>query len=103
MRAPPDDIDISIVEELDPEPPREGLSRTREFLLGLLIVTAVLAWGGWESWRQEHGGRNYRLGQQAESRHDWDAARAYYADAAGFKDADARGAEAARLVSERDR
>ena len=72
MRAPPDDIDISTVEELDPEPLREGLSRTREFLLGLLIVTAVLGRLGVVAAGAR--GRITAWGSSREPAH-WDAAR----------------------------
>src|SRR5262245_11365229 len=102
MSTPPDDHDVSVTEDLDPEPPSRDL-RVRELMLGVLLLLAVLAWGGWQSWQQWSMEKSYRAGLQAEEQRDWDRARQYYAAASGFRDAASRSAEAARLIETRDR
>src|SRR5438105_3014601 len=100
----PENYSYSSVEDIDPEPRTGvGLSWAREFVIGMLLVIGVLGWGGWQWWHEQRVQDNYRLAQQAAARQDWDAALGYYATASGYKDADTRGAEAAKLVAERNR
>src|SRR5438045_1558244 len=102
MREPPEDIPISVVEDLDPDPPPKARSGfARELLLGMLLLVGVLGWAGWQSWQQQGKQENYRLAQLAASQHNWDEARDRYRDATGYKDADAHAQEAARLINER--
>jgi hypothetical protein len=98
-----DNFDSS-VEELDPEPARAGIAAwKRELAIGLVLLLGVLAWGGWEWWHQQSLQVDYRLAQEAAARQDWDAALSHYASADGYRDADARRADAARQVSEREK
>ena len=54
MSLPYDDPDVSTIEDLDPEPEsHKGRTGKREFVLGILLLSAVLAWGGWSWWQQE--------------------------------------------------
>ncbi|HYO48647.1 MAG TPA: hypothetical protein VEW94_02250 [Chloroflexia bacterium] len=99
-----DDQDISIVEDLDPEPaPRGWTLQAREVVLGLALLVGVLSWAGWQWWDQEGTTNNYRLGQQAEYAQRWEEAYTRYSAASGYKDADSRAQEADRLIKERDR
>jgi hypothetical protein len=94
---------ISVVEDLDPEP--QGSERTRrlgELVLGLVLLFGVLAWGGWQWWRDTTMQEAYRQGSVAAERRDWDAARDAFRSASGYRDADTRAQDAARLASERD-
>jgi hypothetical protein len=99
-----DDQDISIVEDLDPEPvPKGRLVQAREVVLGLALLIGVLSWAGWQWWDQERKTNSYRQGQQAEYAQRWEEAYANYSAASGYKDADSRATEANRLIKERDR
>jgi hypothetical protein len=99
-----DDQDISIVEDLDPEPvPRGWTLQAREVVLGLALLIGVLCWAGWQLWDQEGKATSYRQGQQAEYAQRWEQAYAKYSAASGYKDADSRAQEADRLIKERDR
>jgi hypothetical protein len=103
MYDAPGDVYTSSVEDLDPEPASAAhLSRTREFLLGLMLLLGVLAWSGWQWRQQETLQGNYRLALQAVAGQDWNAAREYFTAASGYRDADIRGAEAAKVIAERD-
>jgi hypothetical protein len=103
MPDSPDDFDFATVEELDPEPAAGGRPvHVREFLLGVVLLLCVLGWAGWQWWGQERLATSYRLAQQAAIGWNWDEAFDRYTDASGYRDADARAAEAARLISERD-
>src|SRR5690349_1064960 len=97
------DPELSSIEELDPEaPPRAGWTNAREFILGGLLVLAVLGWAGWSWWQQQARQDNYRQGQQAAASRDWDRARAYFEATAGYKDANSQIAQITKLISERD-
>src|SRR5919199_578754 len=103
MPAGPEEPEFSSIEDLDPEPqPRGGRTNAREFLLGLLLVLAVLGWGGWSWAQQESKQSNYRQAQQAAASRDWDEARAHYAAAAGYKDANAHVVEIDKLIARRN-
>lgn len=95
--------DISIMEELDPEPQPSGrLLSIREFLLGALLLVGVAMWAGWQSWQQDWKQSSYRMGEQAVAEQHWKEARDRFAAASGYLDADARAAEAAKSVALRD-
>ncbi|HUP27338.1 MAG TPA: WD40 repeat domain-containing protein [Chloroflexia bacterium] len=103
MRDPFDET-VSVVEELDPDPaPRVGWTHFRELVLGLILVAAVLVWGGWDWWHQEYNQNNYRLGQQAAASQDWDNAFLYFSKVPGYKDAKDRAAEMNKLVTDREK
>ncbi|MEA2574802.1 MAG: hypothetical protein QOH93_2100 [Chloroflexia bacterium] len=98
-----EDIGISVMEELDPEPqPKSGSVYAREFFIGIVLVLAVLAFAGWQWWQTEYRQSNYRLGEQAARQFDWDAASARFSAADGYRDAGKRAEAAANRVRERD-
>jgi hypothetical protein len=100
----PDDSFYSTIEDLDPEPrSSHAMPWRRELLLGMALLLGVLGWGGWQWWHQQDTMQNYRLAQEAVARQDWDQALARYTAADGYKDSEARRADAAKQVSERDR
>ncbi|HEY0071573.1 MAG TPA: hypothetical protein VGE04_16530 [Chloroflexia bacterium] len=97
------DIGISVMEELDPEPgAKSGSVYAREFVVGVVLVLAVLAFAGWQWWQTEFRQSNYRLGEQAARRYDWDEARDRFSIAEGYRDADKRAEAASNRVQERD-
>ncbi|MGA7731781.1 MAG: hypothetical protein WCD37_10990 [Chloroflexia bacterium] len=108
-----DDSVISVVEELDAEPERMGRSgagagwwhspRTRELVLGLLLLLGVLGWVGFSWWRDESNMSHYAQGQHEAVRWHWDEALAHYSAAQGYKDADVRATEALSQIEARDR
>ena len=100
-----DNSDVSIVEELDPEPvrPDAGRFRRRELVLGMALLLAVLAWGGWQWWHTDTQATSYHAAQQAAAKRDWDAARRLYAATPGYKDSDKRLDEANTIITGRDR
>jgi hypothetical protein len=94
---------ISVVEDLDPEP--QGADRRRrlgELVLGLMLLIGVLSWGGWQWWHDTTLQEAYRTGSEAAERRDWDTARDAFRQASGYRDADSRAEDAARLVAGRD-
>ncbi|HYP18770.1 MAG TPA: hypothetical protein VEY08_01750 [Chloroflexia bacterium] len=98
-----EDIGISVMEELDPEPqPKSGSFYAREFVLGVLLVLAVLGFAGWQWWQTEYRQGNYALGEQAARRFDWDEASARFSAADGYRDAGTRAQAASERVRERD-
>jgi hypothetical protein len=98
-----EDLTLSTVEDLDPDPPARGRPTfVRELMLGLVLLLAVLGWAGWQSWQQQSRQDDYRLAQLAASQHNWDEARDRYLAASGYKDSDAHAEEAVRLIHERD-
>src|SRR5437867_473727 len=104
MPATPNEPEFSSIEDLDPEPqPKGSRANTREFLLGILLVLVVLGWGGWTWAQQESKQTDYREAQQAAANRDWDQARAHYAAAAGYKDANAQLVEIDKLIAQRNR
>ena len=56
---------ISVVEDLDPEPPTGAKHRRREMVLGVLLVAAVLSFALWQWWRTDNQQQNYAAGRQA--------------------------------------
>lgn len=95
---------ISVMEEIDPEPEeRPGASRMKEFVLGLLLIIGVLAWALGTWWHDERVRSDYEKAQQAASAHRWDTALSHFTAAKGYMDSDARAAEAAKLIEERDK
>lgn len=104
MRDTLNSIEISTMEDLDPEPGNKGrLAQRRELLLGGVLLAAVLLWAGWQWWHQSAVEQSYRKGQGAALSRDWDGAQAFFAFASGYKDSDARTADATRQIAERDK
>ncbi|HEX8597338.1 MAG TPA: hypothetical protein VF952_02370 [Chloroflexia bacterium] len=95
--------DISIMEDLDPEPLSQGRSYTREFVLGGLLLLFVVVWAGWQSWQQEAKQQSYRQAEAAVTRQDWGLAYDYFKSASGYRDAGARAQQVEKLIQERDR
>lgn len=95
---------ISEVEDLDPEPVRDkrGLAR-RDLLIGIPLLVLTILFVGWQYWRQEYQSGQYRAGQDAMGRSDWEAAIAYFKEAAGYSNADQQAAGAQAKIDERDR
>ncbi|MEA2573091.1 MAG: hypothetical protein QOH93_389 [Chloroflexia bacterium] len=99
----PDYIDdISIMEDLDPEPEPSARSYTREFVLGALLLLAVVTWAGWQSWQQDVKQQSYHHAEEAVTKQDWGLAYDYFKAASGYKDATARAGQVQKLISERD-
>src|SRR4051812_30087386 len=99
-----DDPDVSTIEDLDPEPePSKGRTGKREFVLGMLLLCVVLAWGGWSWWEQQSKQSNYHEAQQAVLDRDWDSAHAHFAAASGYKDANSQLRQIDKLITERDK
>ena len=97
------DEQISVVEDLDPEPERgRGPGWRPDLWLGIPLLLAVVLFAGWQWWRQEYLSDQYHAGQDAVARHDWDAALGYFSTAAGYSNADALAASAQEMITERD-
>jgi hypothetical protein len=104
LLPPPAEPGTSVVEGLDEEPEaRRGLALLGEFLLGAVLVLAVLSWAGWQWWDQSVKTEAYKLGDQAAAASDWDAALARFAAASPVKDSALRASDAATKIAERDR
>jgi hypothetical protein len=71
-------------------------------VLGLIVLVGVLGFAGWQWVRQNHLQDEYAAGIQAGQRQDWDAARAHFAAASGYLDADRRAQDVATTIAERD-
>src|SRR6266496_6022345 len=98
MASPDYDSPISVIEDLDPDPPVNGSRlRRRELILGLLLMLGVLAWSGAQWWNQQEMQSEYMAGQLAASAHDWDNALTHYTAAGGYRDSHDRANEATRL------
>lgn len=95
--------DISIMEDLDPEPLSHVRGYTREFVLGGLLLLFVVVWAGWQSWQQAAKQQSYRQAEEAVTRQDWGLAYDYFRSASGYRDAGARAEQAEKLIQERDR
>ena len=99
-----DDLTISVMEELDPDPPSNGRFRhSGEVLIGLVLLLGVITWSGWQWWDQQQMESHYHLAQQAALRKDLDEALASYLAAGEYRDAAERADEIAQLIDERDR
>ncbi|MDQ3927709.1 MAG: hypothetical protein M3328_01035, partial [Chloroflexota bacterium] len=95
--------DISIMEDLDPDPLPQGKSYTREFVLGALLLLLVVLWAGWQSWQQAVKQESYRQAEEAVNRQDWGVAYDYFRQASDYKDARGRAEQVQKLIQERDR
>ncbi|MDQ5825081.1 MAG: hypothetical protein M3441_12875 [Chloroflexota bacterium] len=95
--------DISIMEDLDPEPLPQGRGYTREFVLGGLLLLLVVVWAGWQSWQQAAKQQSYRQAEEAVARQDWGLAYDYFRSASDYRDAGARAEQVEKLIQERDR
>ncbi len=99
----PDYDNISVMEDLEPEPQRDGgSSHARELVLGLMLLFGMLAWAGWQGWHDESNRANYAQAQQAAAARQWDDALAHFTAAQGYKDADARASDVRKQVQQRD-
>src|SRR5689334_19671826 len=94
----------AVIEELDTAPRWEQTRALRwEGLLGLFLVLGLCGFSLAQWWDQQTRAEHYRAGARAAATLDWDAARAEFAGAAGYADADARRADAAGKITTRDR
>jgi hypothetical protein len=97
------DEPISIIEDLDPEPQSSrGGRQFWEVVLGLLILAGVLAFAGWQWYRQEVIQANYASAVQAAIDHRWEDAHSLFAAASGYHDADSQAQAAAAKIGIRD-
>ncbi|MDQ5824725.1 MAG: hypothetical protein M3441_11030 [Chloroflexota bacterium] len=104
MSQPAHDQELSVMEDLDPEPSDRGRSvRAREVVLGVLLLLGVLGWAGWQWWHGESQRNSYERGRQAVIAQQWDEARSYFGSAGGYKDATARAEDAGKKIEERDK
>ena len=95
---------ISIVEDLDPEPPSTpGLSQRLELILGVVLITCVLGFVAYQWWHQQAQVSDYASGQSAINSSDWDAALTYFARAGDYRDAAQQATHAREQVNERNR
>src|SRR5438270_1672533 len=99
---PADGTEMSVVDDLDPEPPQAAQLRMREVIVGVLLLVGVLAWAGYTSWRNATDSDNYASAMAALEHRQWDQALAYFSSAKGYKDSDARTANASRQIRQRD-
>jgi hypothetical protein len=95
--------DISVMEDLDPEPQPKGRGYSREFRLGVVLLVVVLLWAGWQSWQLAVQQQNYRQAEEAVSVQDWSRAYDFFISASGYRDAGARARQVEKLIQERDR
>jgi hypothetical protein len=85
------DDPISVVEDLDPEPEQQlGRFQLRDLVLGLLLLVGVIGFAGWQWWSHEARQSRYTRAAEALSRNELDDARALFAGASGYRDADSR-------------
>lgn len=104
MVRPYSESPISVIEDLDPEPPlKPGHFQAREFILGIMLLLGVLGFATWQWWQAESNSSNYRAAQQAVARKDWDAAHAHFTSAHGYKDADSQDRIVSGYIAERDK
>jgi hypothetical protein len=97
------DEPISIVEDLDPEPPPKRSVYIWEVVLGLLVLVGVLTFAGWQWVRQDRLQSEYEAGLNAVSHQDWQAAETHFGAASGYLDADKQAEQAAENVATRDK
>ncbi|HVG00704.1 MAG TPA: hypothetical protein VND68_12765 [Chloroflexia bacterium] len=94
--------DISTMEELDPEPQPRGRGYAREFVLGALLLLAVIGWASWLAWQQDVKQQAYQRAEREVTVQGWDSAYRFFVSASGYKDADARAEQIEKLIKERD-
>lgn len=100
---PNPDEPISIVEDLDPDPPaRDGGRQWWEIGLGLALLVGVLAFAAWQWFRQDAQQSSYSAGVVAARKDDWEAAQTLFANASGYHDADKQAQQAADMIAQRD-
>jgi hypothetical protein len=102
---PHEQLELSVIEEIDPESPSKGgwFTAWRESLMGLLILVGVLVWAGWQWFDTERKTGSYQAASQAMSARDWDTAWTGFKNASGYRDADQRAQDAAKLIADRNR
>src|SRR3954469_21575871 len=93
---------ISVIEDLDPEPPPSRRARALEFIVGMALLLGVLGFVGWQWYHQNRQQSDYGSGIDAEKRHDWEAAQSYFAAASGYMDADRQAHAVATTIAQRD-
>src|SRR5438105_4086947 len=95
---------ISIIEDLDPDPPpTPGSAQRLELFLGALLLIAVLAFVGYQWWHQQYQSTSYAQGQQAAARDDWDVAQSYFSQAGDYRDAPTQANHAQQQIDQRNR
>ena len=95
---------ISIVEDLDPEPPsKPGLSQRLELILGVALLACVLGFVAYQWWHQQAQVSDYASGQSAITSSDWDAALTYFTRAGDYRDSAQQATHAREQVTERNR
>ncbi len=98
------DEPISIVEDLDPEPPsKPGSSQRLELLVGVILLACVLAFVAFQWWHQQAQVSDYASGQTAMSVDNWDAALYHFTQAGDYRDAAQQATHAREQVTERNR
>src|SRR6476646_6101670 len=94
------DEPISIVEDLDPEPPsKPGSGQRLELLVGVLLLAGVLAFVGWQWWHQQAQVSDYASAQSALSINNWDDALYHFTQAGDYRDAAQQAAHAREQVT----
>jgi hypothetical protein len=97
------DEPVSIVEDLDPEPPPiSGRRQWWELALGLALLVGVLVFAGLQGIRQNAQQNSYAAGVAAAGKHNWEAAQTLFASASGYHDADRQAQDAAAKIAQRD-
>ncbi|MGA7731071.1 MAG: hypothetical protein WCD37_07340 [Chloroflexia bacterium] len=94
---------ISVIEDLDPEQGGREPGWRLDLLLGVALLLAVVLFAGWQWWRQDYQSNQYRAGQEAAGRNDWESAIQYFGAASGYNDAEARANGAREKIEARDR
>ena len=98
------DEPISVVEDLDPEPPvRPGSSQRIELLVGVIFLSCVLAFVALQWWHQQAQISDYASGQTALAVNNWDGALSYFTKAGDYRDAAQQATHAREQVTERNR
>lgn len=102
---PPEQSELSVTEEIDPELIGKGgwFTARREGFLGVLILAGVLLWAGWQWVDTERKTSSYQAASRAMSARDWDTALTGFKKASGYRDADQRAHDADELIEDRDR
>jgi hypothetical protein len=94
---------ISIVEDLDPEPPsKPGSSQRLELLVGVILLSCVLGFVALQWWHQQAQVSDYASGQAAMSVNDWDDALSHFTQAGEYRDAAQQALHAREQVNERN-